>query len=138
MRVSDHRVSRNFVAVDESIGMAAMYIANHLKGVTAIIAFTESGTTARLMSRINSSLPIYAFSRQAKTQAKVELILGVEAIPFYGFDPDPIVTNQRAIEELAHRGYVKNGDLVIVTKGAYNNLQAGTNGLKILTVGKES
>jgi pyruvate kinase len=132
---SDHRISRDFAAVDESIGMAAMYIANHLKGVTAIIAFTESGSTPMLMSRINSSLPIYAFSRHSKTQAKVELYLGVESIPFYGFDENPTVTNQRAINELTRRHYVKNGDLVIVTKGDYDNLQGGTNGLKILRVG---
>ncbi|MEO0442338.1 MAG: pyruvate kinase [Pseudomonadota bacterium] len=134
VRISDHRVSRKFTAVDESIGMAAMYTANHLQGVTAIIAFTESGSTPRLMSRINSSLPIYAFSRQQKTQAKVELFLGVESIPFYGFDENPNLTYQRAINELARRAYVKQGDLVIVTKGDYDNLQGGTNGLKILRV----
>ena len=135
MRVSDHRVSRKFTAVDESIGMAAMYTANHLNGVTAMIAFTESGSTPLLMSRNSSSLPIYAFSRHTKTQAKVELFLGVESIPFYGFDENVSVTNQRAIGELVHRGYVKNGDLVIVTKGDYDNLQGGTNGMKILRVG---
>jgi pyruvate kinase len=135
VRRSDHRVSTDFGQVDESIGMAAMYIANHLKGVTAIIAFTESGSTPMLMSRINSSLPIYAFSRREKTQARVALYLGVESIPFYGFDENPTVTNQRAINELARRGYVSYGDLVIVTKGDYDNLQGGTNGLKILRVG---
>jgi pyruvate kinase len=135
VRISDHRVNRKFSAVDESIGMAAMYTANHLEGVTAIIAFTESGSTPLLMSRINSSLPIYAFSRHDKTQSKVELYLGVEAIPFYGFDETHAVTNQRAINELTRRGYVKQGDLVIVTKGDYDNLQGGTNGMKILRVG---
>ena len=135
VRVADNRVSRKFEAVDESIGMAAMYTANHLKGVTAIIAFTESGSTPLLMSRISSSLPIYAFSRHTKTQAKVELFLGVESIPFYGFDENVSVTNQRAISELLNRGHVANGDLVIVTKGDYDNLQGGTNGMKILRVG---
>lgn len=135
VRRSDHRVSREFQAVDETIGMAAMYTANHLQGVTAIIAFTESGSTPLLMSRINSSLPIFAFSRHDKTMAKTELFLGVESIPFYGFDENPTATNQRAINELTRRGYVKNGDLVIITKGDYDNLSGGTNGLKILRVG---
>ena len=135
VRVSDYRVSRHFSAIDESIGRAAMYTANHLRGVTAIIAFTESGTTPLLMSRINSSLPIYAFSRHAKTQAKASLFLGVESIPFHGFDQDPSLTYERAINELLERDYVKKGDLVIVTKGDYDKKQGFTNGLKILCVG---
>ncbi len=135
MRVTDNRINRKFSAVDETIGLAAMYTANHLEGVTAIIAFTESGSTPLLMSRINSTLPIYAFSRHSKTQAKVELFLGVESVPFYGFDQSQALTFQRAIDELTRREYVKKGDLVIITKGDYDNLQGGTNGLKVLRVG---
>lgn len=134
MRVTDNRINRKFTAVDETIGLAAMYTANHLEGVTAIIAFTESGSTPLMMSRFNSSLPIYAFSRQTKTQAKVELYLGVESIPFYGFEESQYETYMKAIEELRGRGYVKSGDLVILTKGDYENLQGGTNGLKVLRV----
>ena len=134
MRVTDNRITRKFTAVDETIGLAAMYMANHLEGVTAIIAFTESGSTPLMMSRFNSSLPIYAFSRHTKTQAKVELYLGVESIPFSEFEENQHATYQRAIEELRTRGYVKSGDLVILTKGDYDNLQGGTNGLKVLMV----
>lgn len=134
MRVTDNRISRTFTAIDETIGLAAMYTANNLEGVTAIIAFTESGSTPLMMSRFNSSLPIYAFSRHTKTQAKVALYLGVEPIPFYGFDEDQYATYVRAIEELRSRGWVKSGDLVILTKGDYDNLQGGTNGLKVLRV----
>ncbi len=135
MRVTDNRISRTFSAIDETIGLAAMYTANHLEGVTAIIAFTETGTTPLLMSRFNSSLPIYAFSRHGRTQAKTALYLGVEPIAFYGFDEEPTVTFQRAIAELMKRDFVKVGDLVIVTKGDYDSIQGGTNGLKILRVG---
>lgn len=134
MRVTDNRINRKFTEVDETIGLAAMYMANHLEGVTAIIAFTESGSTPLMMSRFNSTLPIYAFSRHTKTQARVELFLGVESIPFYGFEEDQYTTYRRAIEELRSRGYVKKGDLVILTKGDYDNLQGGTNGLKALRV----
>ncbi|MGH1438494.1 MAG: pyruvate kinase, partial [Cellvibrionaceae bacterium] len=109
MRVTDNRINRKFTAVDETIGLAAMYTANHLEGVTAIIAFTESGSTPLMMSRFNSALPIYAFSRQTKTQAKVELFLGVESIPFYGFEEDQYTTYLKAIDELRTRGYVKSG-----------------------------
>lgn len=136
VRVSDHRLTRKFEKIDESIGLASMYIANHLSGVAAIITFTESGATPLIMSRINSSLPIYSFSRNPKTHAKVALYLGVESIPFYDFMENPKATYQHAIEELLKRNYVKEGDLVITTKGDYDKLQGGTNGLKILRVGE--
>ena len=131
---SDHRVNKSFEQIDESIGMASMYIANHLSGVKAIICFTESGHTPLMMSRINSSIPIYSFSRNHKTHAKVALYLGVQSVPFYDFEEDdPKATNDNAIAELKKRGYVKDGDLVIATKGDFKST-GGTNTLKILTV----
>jgi pyruvate kinase len=133
-RVIDNRISRTYKAIDETIGLAAMYTANHLDGVTAIIAFTETGTTPLLMSRFNSSLPIYAFSRHSRTLAKTALYLGVESIAFHGFDKDSSVTFQNAIADLMARGFVKAGDLVIVTKGDFDTIQGGTNGMKILKV----
>ena len=131
---SDHRVNMAFEQIDESIGMASMYIANHLSGVKAIICFTESGHTPLMMSRINSSIPIYSFSRNHKTHAKVALYLGVKSIPFYDFElSDPKVINDDAIEELKKREYVQKGDIVIVTRGDFSST-GGTNMLKILTV----
>ena len=131
---SDHRVNMEFEQIDESIGMASMYIANHLSGVKAIICFTESGYTPLMMSRINSSIPIFSFSRNHKTHAKVALYLGVQSIPFYDFEAeDPKVTNDNAIAELKKRGDVNSGDIVIVTKGDYKSA-GGTNALKILAV----
>jgi pyruvate kinase len=47
--------------------MSAMYAANHLKGITAIITMTESGRTALMTSRISSGLPIFALSRHERT-----------------------------------------------------------------------
>lgn len=138
VRHSTHRIDKQFHAIDESIGLAAMYTANHLEGVKAIIAFTETGSTTLLMSRINSYLPIYAFSRIPKTQARVSLFLGVESVAFETHDVTSHATNLRAIDELKQRGVVEDGDLVIVTKGDHNNLQGGTNGMKVLRVGDAS
>jgi len=55
-------------------------------------------------------------------------------VPFYDFEEDdPKATNDNAIAELKKRGYVKDGDLVIATKGDFKST-GGTNTLKILTV----
>ena len=134
---STHRLSESFGAIDESIAMGAMYIANHLKGVKAIICMTETGTTPRLMSRINSSLPIFALARRVDTQRRLALFRDVYAVPFITDDMAPDRINHAAIEELRYRGVVKDGDLVILSKGDYLNVHGGTNSMKIVRVGTE-
>jgi pyruvate kinase len=79
---STYRVEERFGTIDESIAMASMYTANHLSGVKAIIALTQSGATPRLMSRIGSQLPIFAFSERTDTQRRVALYRGVQPVPF--------------------------------------------------------
>jgi pyruvate kinase len=44
--------------------------------------------------------------------------------------------NEEVIEELERRGAVRNGDLVIITKGDLNGVEGGTNVMKILRVGE--
>lgn len=132
---SKHRIHENMHRMDEAIALSAMYAANHLEGVTAIVSMTETGATPLLMSRIKSPLPIFAFSRRPVTQARVCLYKGVHSIPFDAADHPNAEVNQRAINVLKERGVVRDGDRVIVTKGDYVNAQGGTNTLKIVTVG---
>ena len=134
-QVSKHRMDEEFTNVDESIALAAMYTANHLKGVKAIISMTETGATPLLMSRIRSGLPIYAFSQHPKTQTRVALYRGVKTVPFDSADIPNQEVNQRAVDELLRRGVVVEGDIVLITKGDYVNAQGGTNTLKIVRVG---
>ncbi|MDY0207791.1 MAG: pyruvate kinase [Pseudomonas sp.] len=135
MRRSGHRVGQQFERWDESIALAAMYTANHFPGVKAIIALTESGYTPLVMSRIRSSMPIYAFSSTRRTQARAALFRGVYSIPFNPSETLSTSVSQAAVDELVKRGIVQNGDWVILTKGdSYHNI-GGTNTMKLLQVG---
>jgi pyruvate kinase len=112
-----------------------MYTANHLEGVKAICCLTESGSTALWMSRISSGLPIYALSKRVDPQRKVSLYRGVEAI---SFDPTVLArhdVNRLAVAELEKLGVVKDGDLVLLSKGDHMGLLGGTNAMKIVRVG---
>ncbi|MNO73163.1 Pyruvate kinase II [compost metagenome] len=112
-----------------------MYTANHFPGVKAIIALTESGYTPLIMSRIRSSIPIFAFSPHRETQARVAMFRGVYTVPF---DPAALPADkvsQAAVDELLKRGVVEQGDWVILTKGDSYHTIGGTNGMKILHVG---
>lgn len=119
--------------VDEAIAMATMYTANHLD-IKAIIALTESGTTPLLMSRVNSTIPIYGLSRHDSTLRRMALYRDVYPIPFDATHIDRRTLNQAAIYELQKRGILKNGDLVIITKGDLIGVHGRTNSLKIVTV----
>ena len=54
-------LNRVFTRVDQSIAMAALFTAYHLK-VKCIASLTESGSTALWMSRLNCGVPIYALT----------------------------------------------------------------------------
>ena len=134
---SKHRMNEEFVRIDESVAMSAMYAANHLKGVKAIICMTETGHTPRLMSRIRSHLPIFAFSRNARTQNRVALFRGVFTVPFDTSAIPSDEVNRSAVDELVARGVVTDGDHVLITKGNYVNALGGTNTLRVVRVGDE-
>lgn len=134
---SSHRLYTQFSRCDESIALAAMYTANHFPGVKAIIALTESGYTPLIMSRIRSSVPIFAFSPHRATQARVAMMRGVYTVPFDPSAYEVGKVSQAAVDELLKRGLVEQGDWVILTKGDSYHTIGGTNGMKILHVGDQ-
>ncbi len=131
---SRHREEQAFMRVDEAVAMAAMYTANHLP-VKAIAALTESGATPLWMSRISSSVPIYALTGHVETRRKVTLYRGVYPVAFSVRTSDHYILNQEAMDELRRRGTVREGDLVIITKGDLTGVGGGTNAMKIAMVG---
>ncbi|MGH8363254.1 MAG: pyruvate kinase [Gammaproteobacteria bacterium] len=131
---SERRIERRFERVDEAIAMAVMYTANHMD-VKAIIALTESGSTALWMSRIRSGIPIYAMTRHDATRRRVTLYRGVYPVAFDVLHEDADRVLQSAVGELQKRELVRNGDYVICTKGELSGVTGGTNSFKILRVG---
>lgn len=116
-RVSRHRIDEMFMSVDESIAMATMYAANHLNDIEAIICFTESGNTPVWMSRIRSSIPIYALSRNYKSLNRLAMYRGVK--PFH-FDLDNLnaeIVLNNAIESLKNEKVINTGNKIIATYG---------------------
>jgi pyruvate kinase len=132
--MSAHRMRAMFKRVDEAIAMATMYTANHLD-VKAIAALTESGSTVLWMSRISSAVPIYALTSQVETRRKVSLYRGVYPVAFEVKTSDHATVNKEAIDELRRRGTVRDGDLVLITKGDLTGVMGGTNAMKIAMVG---
>ncbi|MGQ7030391.1 pyruvate kinase [Escherichia coli] len=133
INVSKHRLDVQFDNVEEAIAMSAMYAANHLKGVTAIITMTESGRTALMTSRISSGLPIFAMSRHERTLNLTALYRGVTPVHFDSAN-DGVAAASEAVNLLRDKGYLMSGDLVIVTQGDVMSTVGSTNTTRILTV----
>jgi pyruvate kinase len=135
-RISDHRLHSVFGRMDEAIAMATMYTANHI-GAKAIASLTESGSTAKWMSRISSSIPIFALTSHVATRRKVTLFRGVYPVSFDVMSEGSRQANVEIIEEMRRRGAVRDGDIVIITKGDLTGVQGGTNVMKIVRVGED-
>jgi pyruvate kinase len=112
-----------------------MYTANHFD-VAGILALTESGGTAKWMSRISSGIPIYAGTRWPQTERWMSLYRGVYPVSFDASSVPRGDINRSAIEELRSRGLVNAGDRIIITKGDFSGIGGGTNAMKIVEVGQ--
>ena len=134
VQVSKHRLDQSFDSIEETIALSTMYAANHLKGIKAIVALTESGATPQLMSRISSALPIFALSRHEVTLAKMAVYRGVQAVHFDSSNLSPEDVAPKALETLTAAGYLKSGDMVLMTKGDSMETIGGTNTCKVLIV----
>ena len=135
--LSSHRINATFTEVDESIAMSAMYAANHMQGVKAIVCLTKTGTTPLLMSRINTHLPIVAMTRHRVTERRVALYRGVQSIYFDAGSGDDVrgtEVNERIVAKLKKADLIKSGDKIILTRGDLCAAQNGTCMLQIVTV----
>jgi len=128
-------LNRVFSRVDQSIAMAALFTAYHLK-VKAIASLTESGSTALWMSRLNSGVPIYALTAQTSTRYKCALFRDVFPlmVKFVGHDREELL--REAEKVLVESKVVKAGDLIVLTIGEPIGKSGGTNTMKIVKVGE--
>jgi pyruvate kinase len=128
-------LDRVFQRVDQSIAMAALFTAFHLK-VKAIASLTESGSTALWMSRLEFGVPIYALTSQTSTRYRTTLFRGVFPliVRYVGHDREELL--QEAEDVLVRNGAAKEGDLIVLTIGEPIGKAGGTNTMKIVKVGE--
>src|SRR5207249_4026627 len=126
-------LNRTFTRIDQSVAMAALFTAYHLR-VKAIAALTQSGSTALWMSRHNCGCPIFALTPEVPAQRKMALYRNVQ--PLYLEQSDDRESVLRAAEDLLlAKGQVQFGDLIVLTIGEPMGKSGGTNALKIVRVG---
>lgn len=134
VKISKHRIDEKFTTISESISLSAVYAANHLHSIKALVALTESGNTPKLMSRITTSLPIFALSRHESTLNVMALFRGVKPVYFDSSCSKPGQLKQDVIKTLKDKGLVEKGDQFIMTYGDEMEKIGSTNACKIVTV----
>lgn len=115
----------------DAISHATCQVALDLK-VKAIVTFTFSGSTARMVSRYRPPVPIIAASTQDSTVKKLTLSWGV--YPFKTeelADTDDMITRSRKVA--LETGLVRPGEKIVITAGIPFRVPGSTNLLKVET-----
>jgi pyruvate kinase len=125
--------NKRFGRIDQSIAMGALFTAHHL-GCKAIIALTESGSTALWMSRHRVHVPIYGLTAQTVSERRMALFRNVTPLPMPTVqDRDQALMAAERL--LVDRGVLKPGDTYAITCGEPMGYPGGTNMLKVSRVG---
>ncbi|PWI43476.1 pyruvate kinase [Streptomyces sp. ICBB 8177] len=105
-------------------------------GAKFLVAFTQSGDTARRLSRYRSPIPVLAFTPEEATRSQLSLTWGVET--FLG----PVVQTtdemvDQVDEHLLRIGRCKRGDVVVITAGSPPGIPGTTNMVRVHHIGED-
>jgi len=136
-KASGHEIDADFSGktfnrIDQSIAMGALFTAQHL-GAKALVALSDSGSTALWMSRHDIGIPIYALTPKLSTQRKMALYRNVRPL-LMDTSADRDTALEQAEGHLLKRGIVQPGDIYAITCGEPMGAPGGTNMLKICRV----
>jgi pyruvate kinase len=120
-----------------TIGGAIASAAKQIGEVTeseAIVAFTQSGDTARRLARQHTRLPLLAFTPIAEVRSQLALSWGVETFltPMVAHTDDMV---RQVDEALVQIGRYKKGDRVVIVAGSPPATSGSTNALRVHQLG---
>lgn len=122
--------------VASAVAQAATRIAENV-GARTIVAFTESGSTARLISKYRPTQPVVAFTPNPTTRRRMALYWGIQP---HAFERREYTDEEMAAasEILEAEGVAVPGETVVMVGGVPPNVQAATNLVKVHQIGELS
>ena len=122
------------LSVTESVAQAVCRIA-YETGAKAILCNTSSGSTAKLVSKYRPTTPIIALTPESITYRQLALSCGVQPV----FIPpvhhaEEMFTN--VLKTVVDRGFVKEGDKVVITSGVPIGMSGTTSLIKVHSIGQ--
>ena len=115
------------------IAKAAGEVAERV-GASYVVAFTQSGDSARRMSRFRGPVPVLAFTPEAQTRSQLCLSWGVETFKTVMVEHTDEMVAQ-VDEQLLNIGRVEKGDLVVIIAGSPPGIPGSTNALRVHRMG---
>lgn len=134
LEVLKRRSVDKYISTTNAISKATCTTAEDLDA-SAIITATSSGYTSKAISKFRPKAPIIAATTTPRVMRKLSLVWGV--YPVLSVESD--VTDEvidRSIHSAMEKGYIKEGDLIIITAGIPVGVSGTTNLIKVHTVGK--
>lgn len=116
-------------SIPDAISQAVGQVADRLKA-KAIITQTKTGATARNVSKFRPQIPILAATPHIEVARRLQLVWGVE--PLLTLDhPSMRQSFQAAINAAQERGFLEEGDLVVMTAGTLQGVSGSTDMIKV-------
>jgi pyruvate kinase len=115
------------------IAKAAAEVAERV-GAKYVVAFTQSGDSAKRMSRLRGPIPVLAFTPVAAVRSQLALSWGVETFQTATVEHTDEMVRQ-VDEQLLQIGRVREGELVVIIAGAPPGIPGSTNALRIHRMG---
>lgn len=107
----------------------------HDLGASAIVSATSSGFTARMVSKFRPKAPIIAATTKEEILRRLILVWGVKPVLINDANStDEII--ESSINKAKEYGYIKNGDLVVITAGVPVGVSGATNLIKVHIAGE--
>lgn len=119
-----------------SITRAAAEVGETL-GVKYLVTFTQSGDSARRVSRLRSSIPMLAFTPDTHVRNTLALTWGVQTYEVPTVEHTDAMV-QQVDQTLRANGLAEDGDLVVIVFGAPVGVPGTTNSLLVHKIGTEA
>jgi pyruvate kinase len=119
--------------VTDAVSQAAITMATHLRAA-AIVALTESGFTARSISKYRPRSPILGVTQWERVARRFAMNWGVTGVRFEGQDLSDDAQIAFAVERAVQLGIAEPGDVVVATSGVGRET-GSTNLIRVVTVG---
>jgi len=122
-------VSHSPGTLQEAIARAATVIARDI-GARALVAFTQSGSTARWLASHRSVIPLLAFTTESVVRSQLAMLWGTETFVVPGVDHTDAMVEQvdRAMLEV---GRGEPGDRVVIVAGTPPGAPGSTNTIRV-------
>jgi pyruvate kinase len=112
-------------AISAAVGQIAVQL-----NAKAILSLTKTGATARNVSKFRPNIPILAVTPHVEIARQLQMVWGVQPLLVLNL-PAVTQTFQASINGAIEKGYVSEGDLVVMTAGTLQNVSGSTDLIKV-------